>query len=458
MNTETVILASASSEITNEYISVFWITLVALLSPLAAALTKKKIPDVVFLIAFGILIGPNIFHLADPEGGVELIKELGLGVLFLLAGYEINTSRLKSRQGGSALLVWLVCFGLGILCAGLVAGFSKPFTSLVAVGLALSSTALGTLLPMLKNNGASGTKVGDAFMLHGAIGEVMPIFAMALLLSTHSPFMAVAILLLFMVIAVISAIIPHRAFEHIPGLRRVMAAEANTTSQTMLRFAMFLLAGLMMAAAVFELDVVLGAFSAGIILRSLTPNGAVEPFTKRLEVLGFSFLIPLFFVCSGMGINITVVSEKPLTLIMILVGILLIRGLPVFLAEQFTNTDSGLETVNEKVQLALYSSAGLPIIVAVTQVAISHGLISEDIASLLLTGGAVTVLLFPIWAATINKLFPAHSDEGDSEQDSAQEEAPKTAQERKSEKKSERAQMMKAHTGMISVVKAQQKK
>lgn len=472
MSTDTVILASSSSEITNEYISVFWIALAALLSPLASALTRKKIPDVVFLIAFGIIIGPNILHLADTEGGVELIKELGLGVLFLIAGYEINTAKLKSRQGGSAIVVWLICFALGILGAGIMAGFSKPFTSLVAVGIALSSTALGTLLPMLKNNGASGTKVGDAFLLHGAVGEVMPIFAMALLLSTHSPIMAVVILLLFMVIAVASAIIPHRAFEHIPGLRRVMAAEANTTSQTMLRLAMLLLAALMMAAAVFELDVVLGAFSAGIILRSLTPNGAVEPFTKRLEVLGFSFLIPLFFICSGMGIDITVVTKEPLTLVMILVGILLIRGLPVFLAEQFTNTDSGLKTVNEKVQLALYSSAGLPIIVAVTQVATSHDLISQDMASLLVTGGAITVLLFPIWAVTVHKVFPAHSEDEDSQQDDdksgkkksqqnssskkkdADANRPKTSQELKSEKKSERAQMVKEQTGAIPIVKA----
>lgn len=451
ISTDTVLLASSSSEITNEYISIFWITLAALLAPLASAVTKKKVPDVVFLIAFGIIIGPNILHLADAEGGVELIKELGLGVLFLLAGYEINTSRLKSRQGGTALIVWVICFALGTLTAGIMAGFGKPFTSMVAVGIALSSTALGTLLPMLKANGKSGTKMGDAFLIHGAVGELMPIFAMALLLSTHSPWMAVAILLLFMVIAVVSAIIPHRAFEHIPGLKRTMAAEANTTSQTMLRLAMLLLAALMMAAAVFELDVVLGAFSAGIILRSLTPNGAVEPFTKRLEVLGFSFLIPLFFICSGMGIDIKVVAKEPLTLVMILVGILIIRGVPVYLSEQFVNTGSGLETINEKVQLALYSSAGLPIIVAVTQVATTHDLISSDMASLLVTGGAVTVLLFPIWAATINKVFPAHSEDEDTE---SQEEQPKTQKDLKSEKKSERAKMVKEQTGAIPIVKA----
>lgn len=450
--------ASSSSAIVNDYISIFWICLAALLAPLFSALTKKKFPDVVFLIAFGIIIGPYTLHLADAHGGVELLKELGLGVLFLLAGYEINTGKLRSRQGAWAAGTWVVCFALGVLAAGIITGFSREFTSMVAVGLALSSTALGTLLPMLKNNGASGTKVGDAVLVHGAIGEVLPIFTMALLLSAHSTWMAFAILLLFMAIAVASAVIPHRAFEHIPGLRRVMAAEANTTSQTMLRLAMLLLSALMMAAAVFELDVVLGAFSAGIILRSLTPNGAFEPFLKRLEVLGFSFLIPLFFITSGMGIDISVVGEHPFMLLAIVVGILVIRGLPVFLAEHFFKTGSGLETINEKVQLGLYAAAGLPIIVAVTQVATSNDLISDDMASLLVTGGAVTVLLFPLWATTINKVFPAHSNDEESSEDGAsqdsEKEQPKTAQEAKAHKKTSRVKMVKAQTGAIPVVKA----
>ena len=168
---------------------------------------------------------------------------------------------------------------------------------------------------------------------------------------------------------------------------------------------MFLLATLIMFAALFGLDAVLGAFAAGIILRSLTPVGALHLMTRRLETVGFSFLIPLFFVVSGMTIDPSVVARFPLVLLLVVVGILLARGLPVFVAERFTDTGSELRSTSEKIELALYSAAGLPIIVAVTTIATGSGLLEDATASLLVAGGAFTVLLFPLWAAAVKRAF-----------------------------------------------------
>ena len=395
-------LSDGSSHDSGQFVSIFWITLVALLSPILSRLTGKKIPDVVFLLIFGLLIGPNMLNLASSEGGIPLLKELGLGMLFLIAGFEINVSSLRSRQGYSAIATWVVCFALGMTGAAVITSFSHELNTYIAVGVALSSTALGTLLPMLKSHGAAGTPVGNAVLVHGAVGELLPIFAISLLLSSRSPGMAIVVLLAFMVVAVIVALIPHRLFA---GLRQIMAAEANTTGQTVLRLAMFLLATLIMCTALFDLDAVLGAFAAGLILRTLTPPAALHMMTRRLEVVGFTFMIPLFFVVSGMGIDVSAVVAKPLGLLAVVVGILLCRGVPVLLVEHFFDTRSGLTTRAQKAQLALYSAAGLPIIVAVTEVATSSGLLEESTASLLVAGGALTVLLFPLWALGIRQAF-----------------------------------------------------
>lgn len=228
-----------------------------------------------------------------------------------------------------------------------------------------------------------------------------------------------------------------------PGLRQIMAAEANTTGQTILRLAMFLLATLIMCTALFDLDAVLGAFAAGLILRTLTPPAALHMMTHRLEVVGFTFMIPLFFVVSGMGIDVSAVVAKPLGLFAVVVGILLCRGVPVLLAEHFFDTRSGLTTRAQKAQLALYSAAGLPIIVAVTEVATSSGLLEESTASLLVAGGALTVLLFPLWALGIRQAF------GDAE---PVQEAP-SRKEQMNALKAQRNAQTKLTTGMIPVVR-----
>ena len=153
-----------------------------------------------------------------------------------------------------------------MLGAALITGFSHEMNTYVAVGVALSSTALGTLLPMLKSHGAAGTAVGNAVLVHGAVGELLPIFAISLLLSSRSPGMAFVVLLAFMVVALVTALIPHRLFTHLPGLRQIIAAEANTTGQTILRLAMFLLATLITVSYTHLWSVgLLVAFGAGVL-------------------------------------------------------------------------------------------------------------------------------------------------------------------------------------------------
>ena len=430
----TTLSDAASAESNAQFISIFWITLVALISPVLSRLTGKRIPDVVFLLIFGMLIGPNVLHLAGTEGGIPLLKELGLGMLFLIAGFEINVSSLRSRQGSTALVTWGVCFGLGMLGAALITGFSHEVNTYVAVGVALSSTALGTLLPMLKSHGAAGTAVGNAVLVHGAVGELLPVFAISLLLSSRSPGMAFVVLLAFMVVALVTALIPHRLFAHLPGLRQIIAAEANTTGQTILRLAMFLLATLIMCTALFDLDAVLGAFAAGII-------------TRRLETVGFAFTIPLFFVVSGMGISVFAVASNPLGLVAVVLGILLCRGVPVFLADMLVDTRSGLTSKSQKAQMALYSAAGLPIIVAVTEVATSSGLLEESTSSLLVAGGALTVLLFPLLALSIRRALGGS--------DSTPE--PPSRKEQMNAKKAQRNAQVKLATGLIPTVRAEGK-
>ncbi len=383
-------------------LSMWWIAIAAVFAPILALTTRRVVPDVVWLLVFGVLIGPHALGLADSTEAVEFLRELGIGFLFLLAGFEVNISDMRGRQGRHAAMTWGLCALLGVGAGFLV--LQGDWRVAIVFGIASTSTALGTLLPILKDSGMMDSPLGRAAMVHGAYGELLPIVAMSVLLSTRGTWQAALVLLFFAAAAVVTVAIPARIFRRIPLLGRAFGAASNSTMQTTLRVTVWVLVTLMLLTALLELDVALGAFAAGLLmnasLRAASPSHAEEVMHK-IEIVGFSFLIPVFFVTSGMTIDLAAVLAHWPLLIGFVMVIGLVRGLPVFLLEQLTSTHSELGSVHERAALGFYSATGLPIIVAVTQIAASSGLISTTMASTMVTGGAVTVLVFPFIASRL---------------------------------------------------------
>jgi Kef-type K+ transport system membrane component KefB len=169
------------------------------------------------------------------------------------------------------------------------------------------------------------------------------------------------------------------------------------------RLVVLLLVTLTAAAAAVHLDAVLGAFAAGFVLRQLVPDGH-QSLEHKLEGLAFGLLIPVFFITSGMAIDPRAVVEEPVSLVVFVLLILVVRGGVVLLA---TVTDGELDR-RESVAVALFASTGLPIIVAVTSVAVSEGEMTPTNASVLVAGGALTVLVCPLLGQRL--LTPRHPD------------------------------------------------
>jgi Kef-type K+ transport system membrane component KefB len=136
------------------------VALVAALAPLiVAVLPGPRVPQVVILLIGGVLIGPHVLGVAETSN-IQLLANIGLGFLFLLAGYELDPQLLRQRPGRLAILGWLISAVLAVgVTAGLgAAGYIKDY---VPIGLALTTTALGTLLPILRDNDMLGGSFGQ---------------------------------------------------------------------------------------------------------------------------------------------------------------------------------------------------------------------------------------------------------------------------------------------------------
>jgi Kef-type K+ transport system membrane component KefB len=176
----------------------------------------------------------------------------------------------------------------------------------------MTTTALGTLLPLLRDNDMLQGRFGEYVLAAGAVGELFPVFAIALFLGANSSFVALLSLAAVGVLALILTLVPRLIRGN--RLGQIIREGQDATAQTTLRWTIVLLLLLLVVADEFGLDVVLGAFLAGIVLRRWAPTD-VHALEQKLDAVGYGFFIPVFFVSSGMSLDIDAIAKAPLRLL-----------------------------------------------------------------------------------------------------------------------------------------------
>jgi Kef-type K+ transport system membrane component KefB len=366
---------------------------VAAIAPvLVAWLPGPRIPQVVVLLVGGVLVGPQVLGWAHRPA-IDLLANVGLGFLFLLAGYELDLQLFRVRPGRLAMVAWLISVAVAVAAVGILAaaGLVRAF---VPVALGLTTTALGTLLPILRDNDMLGGRFGRYLMAAGAVGELFPIFAIALFLGASNKFVALVSLLAVGVLAVILSQVPRLVRGR--RLERILQEGEGSTAQTTIRWTVVLLLLLLVVAEEFGLDVVLGAFLAGVVLRRWSP-GDVHDLEAKLDAIGYGFFIPLFFVSSGMGLDIRSIAEAPLRLLAFFLLLLVVRGVPaLFLYRR------DLPAV-ERVEMMFLTATALPLLVALAEIGLRNGTMLHENAAALVGAGVLSVLVFPMVAVSIER-------------------------------------------------------
>lgn len=380
----------------SEFVSLAVITVVAAAVPLIARLIPRQIiPETVLLILFGAILGPHMLGVIQSGSeAVSILKELGCSFLFLLAGFEIDPRSITGKDGLHGLATWGVTFVIGILTASLAPAIASGTEGMLATALLFTTTALGALMPMLKDNNLTGTRVGDLIISYGTWGELATIFAVAILLSARSTWKTALILGLFVLLCVWLARLGSRAVKGGHAIYRFLESKSDTNSQTTVRITIMLLVILVTFSAVFDLDIVLGAFAAGFVLRYIIPEGD-HSLEMKLDGIGSGFFIPLFFIASGCGIDLRAVAKMPLLMLLFIAGLVLVRTIPIVVSLTLRPDTRKEISLHGRFSCAFYCTAALPLVVAITGIATDHGLMEEDVASVLVAAGAVTVFLMP---------------------------------------------------------------
>jgi Kef-type K+ transport system membrane component KefB len=369
------------------------IALVAATAPIVVGLfPRMHLPQVVVFLIGGVIIGPFVLGWAEPAGIAPFVN-LGLGFLFLLAGYELDFGVLRARPGRLAIIGWFISLALALGVVGVLAatGFVRAF---VPVSLALTTTALGILLPILRENGLLGGPFGDRIVAAGAVGEFFPIVAIAVFLSAKGQFVGLVSLIIVALAAVGLSYGPRLLRGRRVG--QIIQAGENSTTQTTLRWTILMLLFLLVVAARFGLDVVLGAFLAGGVLRRWAP-GDTERLDAKLDAIGYGFFIPIFFVASGMSLDLTSIARSPGRVLVFFVLLLVVRGAPALVIYRRSLAR------RERFELMLLSATSLPLLVALSHIGLANGTMLPENAAALVGAGVLSVLVYPAIALGIRR-------------------------------------------------------
>ena len=375
--------------------SLFVVMMVAALTPVIVRLIPVPVPQVVVFLVGGILIGPEVLNWANPVH-LELLSNVGLGFLFLLAGYELPPLLLRQPPGKLALRGWLVSVALAILVVGglELAGFVHAF---VPVALALTTTALGTLLPILRDNDMLRGPFGENIFAAGAVGELGPVLALSIFLGANGSWRSALAIATIVLAAYVAARIP----VWFAGTRisDIVRSTSEDTTQSVLRWTIALLLGALLLTADFGLDIVLGAFLAGMVLRRSYGGSESSEWALlgKLDAIAYGFFIPIFFISSGMALDVVSIADNPARMLVFFALMFAVRGLPSLLIYRKTLS------LGERWQMVLLTATALPLIVALTSIGVANGTMLPENAAALVGAGALSVAVFPMVALQVRR-------------------------------------------------------
>jgi Kef-type K+ transport system membrane component KefB len=366
---------------------------VAVAVPLLLGLVPAvKVPGVVLEILGGILVGPTVLGWVHLDVAVRVVADLGLGFLLFLAGFEIDLRQFDRRVlilvsrafVLSAMLALLVAYGLQL---------GDQVKDGLLVGITLMATALGVLVPILKDASHTGTNFGRLIMAAGSLAELAPLVLLSVFFSASSknPAADLGLLAGFVAFTVVVVVVTQRVSGWGP-LRAVVHRLENTSSQLRIRLAITFALAFSVVAEHFGLATILGAFLAGVIVRRTdeTPASQQE-FQGKLEAIGFGFLIPVFFVSTGAGLDIASLFRSTRALILVpvfLVALLVVRGVPALLYVRAVGR-------TRAVAAGFMQATSLTFIVVATTIGIQTGHQRPSTAAALVVAGLLSVVIYP---------------------------------------------------------------
>ena len=386
--------------VTFDFTGLLVVAAVAFVAPILASIVPRHlIPAVVLEVLLGLAVGPQGLGWVQPQGAVELLYLMGFGFLLFLAGQDIDPSHFRDPMLRVTGVAYLCSLALAFPVAlGLIAVASGADLRLIA--LALTSSSLGILVPVVRDSGDLNTDFGQLTILAGSVGEFASLLLLTIMFSADAKSTPEQILYVaIMGLAAAATGFGLYGLWRTGRMGRILTSLDDTASQLRVRGAFVVLLIFAGLAHGFGVDTLLGAFVAGVVLRLADgddrPN--IDVFKAKLDAIGFGFLIPVFFVVTGVHFNVDALFSHASALELVpllVVAIAIVRGGPALLYRSRLGS-------RPAVAVAFLQSATLTFPVVVAEIGLSLNLLDQATAAALIGAALLTVVLFPAIALAL---------------------------------------------------------
>src|SRR5438270_11926025 len=382
------------------FTDILWMWLVAVGAPLVVALVPSlRIPAVALEIVGGIIIGPQVLHIVMPDEHVRLLATIGLAFLLFLAGLEVDLDNLRNPVAGLAVRAFIVSMALAVV-AGYLMNLAGTDEDPLLLAIIFVATSLGVVVPVLKDTGEIESEFGQLVFISGSLAEFGSVFLLSLFFSkdSSSPASSVLVLVGFGALIAVSSFAVGRAWRG-HWIAAQMERLENTSSMLRVRAAIAILFLFAVLANHLALEAILGTFVAGALVRVLDRGNVMvgAHLRDRLEAVGFGFVVPFFFVATGMRLDVDALFSSWSTakeLVLFFVALLFVRGLPALLYRPRFGT-------RRSYVAGLMQATSLTFIVVAAALGRRLHKIDAATEAALVAAGLLSVLLFPAVALVL---------------------------------------------------------
>jgi Kef-type K+ transport system membrane component KefB len=362
-------------------------------------LPQVRLPGVVVEIVLGIVVGPAVLGWAEADDVVRILAVVGLAFLLFLSGLELDLRRLRGPIARLAGAGFGLSLALAAACGLALAGLGLVEDPLLAA-VVLTATSLGLVVPTLAEAGRGGSRLGQLVIAGASIGDFAAILLLSALFSADGTSAGTKLVFLAeftTVVALLVAAIALSGRSH--RLAAVLTRLQDTTAEIRVRATVLLIVVLVVLAEHFGLEAILGAFLAGAVVGAVDRDAAMTHphFRLKLEAIGYGFLVPVFFVASGIAFDLHALTGEPATLTLVpvfLAALVVARGVPALVYRPLVGTRGAAAA-------GLLQATSLPFIVTATQIGVDIGALDRSTAAAFVAAGLASALVFPAVALAL---------------------------------------------------------